>query len=346
MRLLSLLVLVLAVSHGAQADTLQRPAHMSSQASQRLVNAVVNAGPDMLVAVGQRGHILRSRDSGSTWEQSPNPVSSDLTAAQFLNAQQGFAVGHDGVVLGSTDGGAQWRVLLDGKAVNTLVLEQLRAAPESEARKRLLEEAQRNVEAGADKPFLDLWFTNPQEGFVVGAYNLILQTRDGGRSWQSWYDRSDNADKLFNLYSIRAHKGAIFAAGEGGTLMRLDTKRQRFVRLETGYLGSFFGLLDTGDALVAYGMRGNAFISRDGGSTWSAVSTGLHTSITAGSRGIDGSLWLGDQVGHVSVSRDGGRTFSTLKLPMSLPLASLHATPSTLILAGTRGVRSVPIPKE
>jgi photosystem II stability/assembly factor-like uncharacterized protein len=265
---------------------------------------------------------------------------------QFLDAQHGYAVGHDGVVLASTDGGTQWTKILDGTTANALAWEQLKSAPASAERDRLLGELQRNKDAGPDKPLLDLYFTSPQEGFVVGAYNLIFQTRDGGKSWQSWYDRSDNSDKLFNLYGIRAHRGTLFIVGEAGVLMRLDTERQRFVRLDAPYKGSFFGLLDAGDALIAYGMRGNAVISRDVGAHWEPLASGLQASITASARGADASLWLADQLGNVSVSRDGGQHFAAVKLPVNMPLASIFVTPSTLVLAGPRGVRSVPLPKE
>jgi photosystem II stability/assembly factor-like uncharacterized protein len=250
------------------------------------------------------------------------------------------------VVLASADGGAKWSRLLDGKTANTLALEQLQQSPASPERERLLGELQRNDASGPDKPFLDLYFTSPQEGFVVGAYNLIFQTRDGGKTWQSWYDRSDNSDKLFNLYGVRAHQGQLFIVGEAGLLMRLDAVRQRFVRIDTGYQGSFFGLLDAGDALIAYGMRGNAVISRDGGKTWTPLASGLQASITAAARGADGSLWLADQMGQVSVSRDGGPRFAAVKLPFNMPLAAIQVTPRTLVLAGARGIRSVPLPKE
>jgi len=334
------------MASSSHADPLQRPARSSALASQRLITALAAIGPQQLIAVGQRGHVLLSSDAGVSWTQSVVPLSTDLSAVQFLDAQIGYAVGHDGVVLGSADGGQHWTKLLDGKAANALALAQLQQSSGSPERERLLGEAQRNVESGPDKPFLDLHFTSPQEGFVVGAYNLIFQTRDGGKSWQSWYDRSDNSDKLYNLYGIQSHRGQLFVVGETGLLMHLDTARQRFVRVDTGYNGSFFGLLDAGDALIAYGMRGNAVISRDGGKQWSPLNSGLQTSITASAKGADGSLWLADQMGHVSVSRDGGQRFAPVKLVLNMPLAAIQVTPTTLVLAGARGVRSVPLPKE
>ena len=52
-----------------------------------------------LVAVGQRGHVVYSTDSGASWKQASVPVSSDLTAVFFVDDKQGWAVGHDGVIL-------------------------------------------------------------------------------------------------------------------------------------------------------------------------------------------------------------------------------------------------------
>src|SRR5574343_823275 len=194
----------------SQADPLQRPARESALASQRLLQALTTPGAERLVAVGQRGHILWSGDGGRQWAQARVPLSVDLTAVQFVDARRGYAVGHDGVVLRSDDGGEQWRVVLDGQRANLLALEQLQKSPPSAGHERLLAELQRNAEAGPDKPWMDLHFVSADEGFVVGAYNLLFHTRDGGQTWESWYARTDNATELFSLNAIRAHRDLLF----------------------------------------------------------------------------------------------------------------------------------------
>ncbi len=40
-----------------------------------------------------------------------------LTAVYFINQQRGWAVGHDGLILVSDDGGENWRIQRDGLAV-------------------------------------------------------------------------------------------------------------------------------------------------------------------------------------------------------------------------------------
>ena len=63
-----------------------------------------------------------STDGGATWKQSAVPVSSDLTAVYFVDENRGWTVGHDGVVLHTDDGGDAWRLQLDGRKVNELLL--------------------------------------------------------------------------------------------------------------------------------------------------------------------------------------------------------------------------------
>ena len=326
-----------------QADPLDRPAQASPLAEKRLVNGIVHAGAQRLVAAGQRGQILFSDDQGQSWKQAAVPVSSDLTALQFVDAKTGFAVGHDGVVLGSSDGGEHWRKLFDGRAANARVLAYLEELPASEEHKRLLDEARRNSQQGPDKPFLDLYFSSATEGFIVGAYNLIFETRDGGHSWQPWYAQTDN-EKLLNLYAIRAHRGGLYIAGEAGLLLKLDAKAQRFVALKSTYQGSYFGLVDAPAGLIAFGMRGNALLSRDEGASWQPLATQLQASVTAAALTADGSVLLADQSGGITLSHDGGASFARVPLAAAMPLAAVALTPAGLALGGPRGLRALPFP--
>ena len=330
-------------AHGS-SEMLDLPARMSSVAEHRLITGIARAG-DRLVAVGQRGHIVLSEDGGRRWVQALVPVSSDLTAVSFVDAKAGYATGHDGVVLGTRDGGHGWTRLLDGRQVNALVLEHMQrrvSAPDaSEQDRKLLVEAQRNAEAGPDKPFLDLCFVSANEGFVVGAYGLILRTADGGQTWEPWLDRADNPG-LLNLYAIRAHHGAIYIAGEAGLLLKLDTDAQRFTALPSPYKGSYFGLAATKAGVLAYGMRGNVFLSTDEGAAWRPVNTDLAASVVGGAVATNGALALVDQGGGIALSIDGGLSFMRSPLRSQVPLAAVaFASTTSLVVGGPRGLRTV-----
>lgn len=314
-----------ATTAGALSDVLERPAMQSPIAARKLLISVALAG-DRLVAVGPRGHIVVSTDAGATWQQSEVPVSADLAAVHFPSPKIGWAVGHDGVVLATTDGGATWTKQLDGHAVNDLILADIQAKlaanPESAELQNLASEAERNKEAGPDKPFLDVWFENDSTGYVVGAYGLLLKTTDGGQTWQSWFDRQDNP-RLMNLYAIRPAAGALYVAGEGGTVLKLDPATQRFVATPIEYTGSMFGIADADSAVLVYGLRGNAFRSTDGGATWTKIDTKLPATIVGGTALTPGTVVLADQGGRIALSNDGGVTFELIPLQRNLPLTSI-----------------------
>ncbi|MCY1283050.1 Ycf48-like protein [compost metagenome] len=325
-------------------DVLETPAQIGPLAQHGLLVGLARAG-ERLVAVGQRGHILYSDNGGESWQQAYVPVSSDLLAVHFPSARHGWAVGHDGVVLHSADGGANWERQFDGRQVGPAMLEHYQAlaqrAPDDERLAALVREAQRMTEEGADKPFLDVWFESEQVGYVVGAFNLIFRTEDGGRSWTPWMDRTDNASAL-NLYAIRPAGDELYIAGEQGLLLKLDRTTGRFESRPTPYSGSFFGILGTPDAVLAFGLRGNVFRSVDGGASWNQVKTGLPVSITTGTQLDDGRLALLSQAGHLLVSSDDGASFQLQPQPAMAPVAAARASgPGALVLVGNGGARQL-----
>ena len=75
---------------------------------------------DQLVMVGADGHILLRGATSVT--QAQTPVDLLLTAVYFVDARNGWAVGHDGVILHSTDAGTTWSRQLEGRAISQLML--------------------------------------------------------------------------------------------------------------------------------------------------------------------------------------------------------------------------------
>ena len=325
-----------AAAAGAFKDPLDLAAQPSALATRALLQAVTRAG-DRLVAVGQRGHIVVSSDAGKTWQQATVPVSSDLTAVFFASERKGWAVGHDGVILASEDGGSTWKLQLDGRRANQAIVDDLARKPETDATKALLTEAKRNVEQGPDKPFLDVWFADERTGYVVGAYNLIFRTDDGGATWAPWFDRTDNP-KLLNLYAIRPAAGGLFIAGEAGLVLKLDAAAQRFRAVEVPYSGSLFGVAgDAGNVLV-FGLRGNALRSDDGGKTWKKADTSLPASIVAAAS-TPNAIVLADMSGRLSRTTDGGHTWALIRVPASMMVAGIaDAGNGQFALVGMRGV--------
>jgi photosystem II stability/assembly factor-like uncharacterized protein len=328
------------------ADALDTPAQPSDLASRGTLTGLAKAG-ERLVVVGQRGHILYSDDAGQRWTQAAVPVSSDLVAVHFPTPLLGWAVGHDGVVLHSSDAGANWTRQFDGRQVGPRMLEHYQALaaadPQDEVLAALVSEAQRMTEEGADKPFLDVWFENERVGYVVGAFNLIFRTDDGGQNWTPWMERVDNPGAL-NLYALRPVGDDLFIVGEQGLVLKQDVSSGRFKAVPTAYNGSFFGITGKPGVALVFGLRGNVYRSLDGGASWNKVEIGLPLSITASTVTANGRIVLLSQAGHVLVSGDDGASFELQPENSLAPVAAAQALDSaSLVLAGTRGVRLLPI---
>jgi photosystem II stability/assembly factor-like uncharacterized protein len=294
-------------------DVLDTPAVKSPLAAQGMLLGLAQAGK-RLVAVGQRGHVVLSDDNGKTWQQADVPVSSDLVAVHFPTAQRGWAVGHDGVVLHTADGGRSWTRQRDGRP------------------------------NAADVPLLDVWFADERTGYAVGAFGLLLRTEDGGARWDNVSANADNPKSL-HLYSVRGIGGKLFAAGEQGLLLKFDNAAGRWRAVELPYKGTLFGVTGNGRVLVAHGLRGNAVRSTDGGATWQAVSTGVPVGLTANAVDAEGRILLASQAGHLVASSDDGASFAPVKLQRPVPAtAMLAAGTRTLLVAGPRGVRTIDLP--
>lgn len=307
---------------------LEQPALVSAKANHQALLAVTRAGT-RLIAVGEQGIVLLSDDNGTNWRQAPVPVSVSLTAVHFVDERHGWAVGHLGIVLHSGDGGETWIKQLDGIGAAQLVLKQAEtraqdaADDEREAAARNLRNARRLVDEGPDKPFLDVHFADTRTGYVLGAYNQVFRTDDGGLSWRPWHERVPNPDG-FHLYGMSEAQGVLIVVGEQGTLLRSVDGGEHFEALQSPYAGSFFGVIsEPGGAFIAFGLRGNAFRSGDRGDTWQRVDTGQSESLSAGTVLADGSPALVSQAGAVLVSRDAGRSFVPVPDLAVLPLAGL-----------------------
>jgi photosystem II stability/assembly factor-like uncharacterized protein len=335
-----------APCQAAFQDPLDIPAVHSKLAPKGVINGLAFAGKRM-VSVGQRGHILYSDDAGQNWIQANVPVSTDLTAVFFASSTRGWAVGHGGVVLTTTDAGGNWVKQLDGRSVGKLMASHYADhSPDGMSAEQLTQlraDAARFAEEGPDKPFLDLWFESETTGYIVGLFNMVFKTSDGGATWIPWFDRTDNP-KLFHFYAIRSVGGELYLAGEQGMVLKLDKAAQRFKQTPVDYQGTFFGITGKSGAVIVYGLRGNAYRSVNNGATWQKIETGVTVGLTGARVMQDGRILLVSQAGQVLASSDDGLSFTRLKLDRQVPAAALLETPgNSLVMGGMRGLHSLAI---
>lgn len=317
-------------------DILDTPAIRSALAVKSLLNGVARAG-NRLVSVGERGHILYSDDQGKSWTQASVPVNVLLTAVHFPSAKDGWAVGQDGIVLHSSDGGVTWAKQFDGRAAAQVMQSYYTEHPAP----NMTDIVKRFLDEGPDKPFLSVWFENETTGFIVGSFNLIFRTTDGGKSWVPWYHQVDNPNQ-YHLFAIRQVAQDLYISGERGLFLKLDRKADRFRAVKLPYNGTLFGLTGKSGALATFGLRGNLFISRDGGGNWQKVESGVGTPLTDGAVTEDGRIVVVSAVGQVIVSSDDGASFKLASVQPKPASAVLALGNDKLVLCGIAGANVVP----
>jgi photosystem II stability/assembly factor-like uncharacterized protein len=330
------------------ADPIATPAQLTERALRAPVFALARGAGAVALGVGPRGHILRSTDDGKTWAQVPSPVSTDLVAVAFAGTTRAWAVGHDGVMLHSDDAGATWRKRMDGLQLGALLVEhytRLAAARPSAALQRALEDARKATAGGAALSLLSVWFRDEREGFAAGQFNLLLHTADGGASWQPWLERTDNPD-AYSLHAVAGDARQVWIAGELGLVLRLvgSGDEARFERVESPYKGSWFGLAVDPSSLLLYGLRGNAWRSRDGGASWQRLDTGTDQAVNAGLIGGDGSVTLLTGRGQLLKSSANGARLVPVPReghPGGAAYALLAAPSQRLLIGSARGVHAV-----
>lgn len=348
-------------------DLIFDPAPVSGQTTAGVLLDVAAAG-ERLIAVGAAGVITVSDDDGTTWRQVSVPVSATLTAVHFPTATHGWAVGHAGVILHSSDAGETWEKQFDGRQANEALLAYAaaqRTALEAELEEReaagdgaalasdledldyaledaifLEEDARVAIETGPADPLLAVRFLDAQRGFAAGAYGAFLRTEDGGTTWELSLSGLDNPDR-FHFYALHAASdGDLYLVGEAGLMFRSTDSGLTFDRYWDVYDGSLFGLIESGEGVLAFGLRGNLFAYEGEADEWRALATANEISLYGGTVRADGSAIIVGAGGRI-VYRAADGTEELGEHPARTTLSgAVVATSSKVFLVGMDGLLS------
>jgi photosystem II stability/assembly factor-like uncharacterized protein len=324
LRMFGALVTAMCLAWGtAQAgyqDPIDIPVLKTAAASQSLLLDVAVAG-GRLVAVGERGHIVYSEDQGVNWVQADVPSRAHLNAICFVDAQQGWAVGEDAVILHTEDGGKSWQHQFDDR------------------------------DAEVKGPLLDLHFFNNLEGLAVGVFNKIYHTVDGGSNWDVWQDRIDNPEE-WHLFNITAtSEQALYIGSEQGLMFRSLDGGKNFSPVQTDHFGSFHGMLarpgdDGRDQLVLFGVGGVVFTSLDGGESWNELDSPTEVGLYSGAWLEDGSALIVGSEGMVMKLDPSLQTISPFPTKDGHPISSVVVLESGKLVTTGIGIQKIDVLKQ
>lgn len=343
-----LLVLVAAVYSFAHRPPPPFPP-TQIQPDKLLVNGLAMQG-SRIVAAGELGHILIADSPDGPWREATiEPTrGSTFTRAAFIGDKVALAVGHDGWIVRSADGGETWK----------------------------------EVAFSTERPDPLLGIAGPFDGklFAFGAFGLFMTSADQGQTWQpadlviegegeaaataaAPAEEDPNADPFANFTEggsggqadrhlnqmISVADGSLLLVGERGLLLQSADSGATWKKLESGYEGSFFGALAPGEGrLLVFGMRGNAYVSADNGKTWTKAQTPNTVSLFSGTLLPNGHVVLVGDNNTVLLSTDGGSTFSVSSEAkvrgLAAGLAEVVPLPDgQLLTAGDSGIVKRPL---
>ncbi|WP_371234515.1 WD40/YVTN/BNR-like repeat-containing protein [Pseudomonas sp. QE6] len=301
-------LLPLASPQAAPLSAVQ--AASSSSATQATMLDAAWAGK-RIVAVGDHGVVLLSDDQGTSYRQAHSvPLSSPLTGVSFVDAKQGWAVGHWGAILVTNDGGDTWQI--------------------------------QRLSSEQDRPLFAVHFFNARQGVAVGLWSLVLTTDDGGKTWtEQTLKAPPGASRAdLNLMGLFAGShGDLYATAERGQLLRSDDQGKNWSYLETGYEGTLWsGAVLADGSLLVGGQRGTLLHGSAEGKDFRRLPLESKSSVT--SVAVSGPQVLAVGLDGLMVrSSNGGQSFqeqhSADGVSLTAALLDGHDAP---VLFSRRGV--------
>ncbi|HZH98005.1 MAG TPA: YCF48-related protein, partial [Fimbriimonadaceae bacterium] len=203
------------------------------------LNDVHIIAPGQAIAVGDGGVILKTMDSGVTWQPLPSGTTANLRGLYFIDDFRGWAVGDE--VLLTTNAGRTW---------------------------------QKGVRSGNLSTLNDIDMINAAQGFACGE-GVLMQTGDGGHTWSPVPIPSTHSWNALKFFSLTEG----FVAGGLGSILYTNDAGQNWAWVPTGttrwlksmqFLSRNVAYAAGGDAVLK---------TTDGGVTWNLQQIPRPTSV-------------------------------------------------------------------
>jgi photosystem II stability/assembly factor-like uncharacterized protein len=194
----------------------------------------------------------------------------------FADAHTGWAVGDDGTILATRDGGTHWGL----------------------------------QNSGTETRLQSVYFVDTRTGWAVGDRGTILATRDGGASWEPQNSLTDK--DLFGVHFADAHTG--WAVGWGGTILATRDAGTHWDPQDAGTDKNLFGAYFA-DARAgwAVGERGTILATRDSGTSWAPQNAGTDKELLGVHFADAHTGWAVGDGGTILATRAGGTRWELQK---------------------------------
>lgn len=254
----------------------------------------VNSNKGFLTgSTGGKGYLYTTDNGGNNWTRIYNYAAGDLNAVSFGDANTGFAVGDDGIILKTTNAGGEWIT----KNLHSVYQENFYSVYFSSATSGVIGGVKTATRAG-------LFYTTDggtnyvaDTSFAVGDtitsitndgsnYYATVKNNGSGKIYKSadahaWNEMKQmRANDLTRARYLTTGSGVIaYAAGKDGTLLKTplnSTGNWQLAATGTSraFMDVYFSTENNGVALLdSAGGKGQIYKTFDGGKSWELLST-------------------------------------------------------------------------
>ncbi len=266
-----------------------------------------------IYALGEKGSIWYSTDNGWNWEKSELGVSANMKGIAWEQKNYGFglqttgvAVGENGAVVITKDGGKTWEMLqYEGNDLNAVDC----TAPLYDYQTDYLYlsvgkdgtaiwshdgglnwDDKEISESGED--FTDVQFTTNEEGWITGTNGTLYKTTNAGYDWQiiELPDETGKPD-LQGVDFLDNNTG--WVCGDNGTILLTNRGGADWAQQNSGVTTQLndiaFKDRNTGWCV---GNGGTVLLTENGGSTWQPVDTGSNQDFQSVSINSNGDVLI------------------------------------------------------
>lgn len=297
-----------------------------------------------LLLLHAAGAVTTALASGA-WTRQQSNTFAWLHAVYFLDQSRGWAVGSNGALLATTDGGRKWQMMrrpaedalrdvyFSDEETGWLVCERDIHALKTKDEPRTY--LMKTMDGGAswervnvrgldvDARLVRALFADSERGWAFGEAGTLYATRDGGASWVR--QRVPTRHLLLGGTFIDAVQG--WLVGAGSTILQTSDGGETW---HTGNIvGNPQGIRFTAASFIdklrgwAVGAEGRMFVTKDGGRSWRAQETNVTVNLHDVKFLDANEGWAVGAEGTLIHTTDGGLHWNTEPSGTTHPLERL-----------------------
>jgi len=221
------------------------------------------------------------------WNTQESPIDHSLMGVHFPTDRKGWAVGENGTIINTVNGGNVWKSQL----------------------------------SFSNEFLTDVHFVNESTGWVSGRNGTLLRTINGGSTWTS-SNTGTNHD-LVGVHFVNNTTG--WVVGQNGTILKTTNAGVSWNSQSLGISTYFTDVFFLNDQLGwVVGTGGAVYQTLNGGTLWKVKATGTTANLTAAHFVDQNNGWAVGQNGTILKTINGGSNWTIVDSGTSVQLTDVQ----------------------